>query len=193
MNFNCVFSCKTRRLPCIFFFVCNWSASSNLGPCLFESIMERWSVWSYALLVSSDVRMARGGKPICQSLRIIGSGCACCRNTTLLLRLVIELLATTHQLFICCIECINSVAMITASFRSWSRKTDFINLFGSAISLDSPRFKFFNDFFPLSFRVTASNHYLSFSSAHTSNIILLRIQFYHMMILKERLLKFSIV
>ena len=193
MNFNCVFSCKARRLPWIFFFVCNWSASSNLGPRLFESIMERWGVWGYALLVSSDVGITTGGKPICKSLRIIGSGCPCCRNTTLLLRLVIELLATTHQLFICCIECINSVAMITASFRSWSRKTDFINLFGSAISLDSPRFKFFNDFFPLSFRVTASNHYLSFSSAHTSNIILLRIQFYHMMILKERLLKFSIV
>ena len=185
MNFNCVFSCKTRWLSYVFLFKCIWSASSNLGLRLFKGIMERWSVWCDWLQVSSDIRVTRGGKPICQSLRIIGRWCACCGNTTLPWRLVIELLAATHQLFISCIECINCVMVVNASFSSWSRKRNFIDLFRSDISLDSTWFKFLNDFCSLSFRITASDHYLSFSSAQTSNVILLSIQLYHMMILKE--------
>lgn len=193
MNFNCVLSCETRRLPYIFLVKCIWSASSNLRLGLFKGIMERWSVWCGLLQVSSDIRVTRSRKPVCQSLRIVGRRCACCGNTTLPWRLVIELLATTHQLFISCIECINCVMVITASFGSWSRKWNFIDLFRSDISLDSTWFKFLNYFCSLSFRITASDHYLSFSSAKTSNVIFLSIQLYHMMILEESSLELYVI
>ena len=165
MNFDCVFSCKSWRLSYIFLFKCILIASRNLRLRLFKGIMERWSVWCNLLQVSPDIRMTRGGKPICQSLRIISRWCAGCRNTTLPWRLVIEFLASAHQLFISCIECINCVMVIIASFCSRTRKRNFINLFRSDISLDSTRFKFLNDFCSLSFRVATSDHYLPFSSA----------------------------